>query len=178
MNAAPTHLLVGEIRKPHGIRGEVYVVPTTDNVAEIYTPGRELYLADAAGVPLDPDLGLVVVRAREFKKGLIVEFEDVVDRNAAELLRGRMLAVAAEDVPPLEDEEFFLHDLIDLEVRGLDGSVLGRVDRIYTVGASHLLGVDDGERERLVPFSREIVRSVELEDGFIVIEPTPGLMEI
>lgn len=178
MKVEPAHLLVGEVRKPHGIRGELYILPTTDNVEEIYVPGRELYLTDAEGELLDPELRLAIVRAREFKKGLIVEFDGIVDRNAAEVLRGRMLAIPADEAPPLGEGEYFLHDLVELEVRGPEGTTIGRVGRIYTVGASHLLGVEDGERERLIPFTDEIVRQVDLDNGVITIEPTPGLLDV
>jgi 16S rRNA processing protein RimM len=178
VGTAPRYLLVGEIRKPHGIKGELFVAPTTDHVDAVYAPGAELLLADPDGRPLDVERPLVVVQARPFKKGLIVRLDGVEDRNAAEVLRGRTFAVSAEDVPPLEDEEYFLHDLTDLEVQDVDGERVGRVQDVYTIGAAHLLGVHDGERERLVPFNRTVVREVDIDAGRIVIEPIPGLLDV
>ncbi len=178
MKRQPTHLIVGEIRKPHGIKGELFVLPATDNVAALYQPGRSLQLGDSQGQPIEPEVALSLAGVREFKRGLLVRFADIEDRNAADSFRGRTLLISPEDAEPLEDQEYFLHDLIDLEVRCTDGALVGRVAEIYTVGAGHLLGVDDGERERIVPFSSQMVREVNLEDGRIIIEPLPGLLEL
>lgn len=174
----PAHLIVGEIGKPHGIKGELFVMPATDNVAAVYERGRSFRLGDSDASPMEPEVLIEVAGVREFKGGLLVRFTGIGDRNAAENIRGRTLLLPRDEVQPLEDEEFFLHDLIDLEVRSLDGAVIGRVREIYTVGSGHLLSVDDGERERMIPFSRQLVREVDLEDGRIVIEPLPGLLEL
>jgi 16S rRNA processing protein RimM len=119
-----------------------------------------------------------VQAARPFKGGLIIRFEGVEDRSAAEPLRDRTLLLAVEEVRPLEANEYFLHDLSGLEVKTIAGEVIGRVLEVYEAGPSHFLGVDDGERERLIPFTGQIVREVDMEAGTIVIEPIPGLLDV
>ena len=171
-------MIVGEIRKPHGIKGECYVKPATDDVAGVYAPGREFRVGDSQGRIEEYELRLSMQAARSFKGGLIVRFEGVEDRNAAEPLRGRTLLLAADDVRPLEAGEYFLHDLGGLAVRTTSGEAVGRVVEVYEGGPSHFLGVDDGERERLIPFTKQVVREVDLEAGFIVIEPIPGLLDV
>lgn len=171
-------LIVGEIRKPHGIKGECFVVPATDDVAGVYATGRVLRVADPEGEPEEGEPTLTVAGARPFKGGLIVRFEDVSDRNAAEALRGRTLVIPRSEARPLDEGEYFLHDLAGLEVRSVEGRLIGRVSQVYEGGAGHILGVDDGERERLIPFTREVVREVDVEGGRIVIEPVRGLLDL
>lgn len=171
-------MIVGEIRKPHGIKGECYVKPATDDVAGVYAPGREFRFGDSQGQVEEYELRLTVQAARAFKGGLIIRFKGVEDRNAAEPLRGRTLLLALEDVRPLEAGEYFLHDLSGLEVKTTAGEVIGRVVEVYELGPSHCLAVDDGERERLIPFTGQIVREVDMEAGTIVIEPIPGLLDV
>jgi 16S rRNA processing protein RimM len=171
-------LIVGEIRKAHGIKGECFVSLATDDVAGIYSKGRSLLIGDSEGRPDESGLALTIAGARGFKGGLIVRFEDVHDRNAAEVLRGCTLLIRAEEARPLEAGEFFLHDLVGLEVQTLDGQRVGRVVEIYDTGPGHMLEVDDGAHGRLIPFSDQLVREVDLKAGRIVIEAIPGLLDL
>jgi 16S rRNA processing protein RimM len=153
-------------------------MPATNDVAGVYAQGRGLRLGDADGQPYPGDRILTVRAAREFKGGVIVHFDEVDDRNAAELLKGRTLLIAAEEARPLEDGEFFFHDLVGLEVQSVDGKSVGRVVEVYEGGAVEFLGVSDGERERLIPFANAVVREVDLEGGRIVIEAIRGLLDL
>ncbi|MGD2154878.1 MAG: ribosome maturation factor RimM [Gemmatimonadales bacterium] len=171
-------LIVGEIRKAHGIKGECFVSPATDDVAGVYSEGRSLLIGDSEGRPDESGLALTIAGAREFKGGLIVRFEDVRDRNAAEVLRGRTLLISPEDARPLEAGEFFLHDLVGLEVQTVEGEPVGRVVEVYETGPVHMLEVDDGTRGHLIPFSERLVREVDVQAGRIVIETIPGLLDI
>lgn len=145
---------------------------------DVYRAGRKLTVGDEQGRPLEPPTALTVVAIREFKAGLIARFDEIGDRNVADQFRGRTVLIASEEARPLAAGEYYLHDLVGLEARLPDGSLVGRVVQIYEGGASHVLGVDDGERERLIPFTRAIVREVDLDAGRIVIDPTPGLLAL
>ncbi len=100
------------------------------------------------------------------------------DRNAAEVLRGRTLLISPEEARPLEVGEFFLHDLVGLEVETAEGQQVGRVVEIYETGPGHMLEVDDGTRGHLIPFSDQLVRDVDVKAGRIVIEAIPGLLDL
>lgn len=152
-------------------------MPATDDVAGVYAEGRTLLLGDGEGRPFEPQVGMEIAGARSFKGGLIVRFAGVRDRDAAELLRGRTLLMAAAEARPLEADEYFFHDLAGLEVFTVAGERVGRVTDLYEVGPGHHLGVDDGRRERLVPFIEAIVREVDLKAGRIVIDPPAGLLD-
>ncbi len=154
------------------------MVPATDDVAGVYAQGRGLRVGDAGGRLEGLELSLTVQAAREFKGGLIVRFEGVRDRDSAEALRGRTLLIRREEARPLESGEYFLHDLVGLEMWSAEGERVGRVAAVYEGGAGHFLNVDDGEREHLIPFAGRIVRKVDLEAGRIIIEAIPGLLEL
>lgn len=171
-------LVVGEIKKPHGIKGECSVMPATDDVAGVYVKGRQLLLGDPHGHVYEPATALRVASARSFKDRVLVAFEGVHDRNAVEPLRGRTLLIRRADARPLEPGEYFLHDLDGLEVRTANGERVGRVTTVYEGGAVPYLGVDDGEREHLVPLSPQVVEKVDLEGGVITIDPPPGLLAL
>lgn len=123
-------------------------------------------------------MSLTIAMVRPFKGGLIIKFEDIEDRSTAEIFRGRTLLISASEAQPLDAGEYFIHDLIDLEVRDEAGTVLGRVRDVYPMGWTHMLGITVGAKELMIPFNRETVSQVDLESGFIVITPTPGLLDL
>ncbi len=153
-------------------------MPTTDNVAQVFESGRILQVGDRNGRPAGPEMTLTVAGVRPFKGGLLVRFEHIRDRTGSELFRDRTLLIPAQEAEPLEPGEYFLHDLVGLDVHTTDGDVVGNVREIYPVGSGYLLAVFDGEREVMVPFSGRLVRSVALDEGTIVIDPPAGLLDL
>jgi 16S rRNA processing protein RimM len=168
-------LVIGQIVRPHGIRGEVVVEVTTDDPAARFAAGSEL----AASGPAAPE-ALRIEAVRPHQGRLIVAFEGVLDRNAAEELRGIRLCVdSAEIGEPDDPDEFHDFQLIGLAVVDVDGAPLGEVVRVDHGPAADLLVVrlTDG-REALVPFVRAIVPTVDVPAGRIVLTPPPGLFEL
>jgi 16S rRNA processing protein RimM len=114
-------------------------------------------------------------------KGWRLGFAEIGDREAAESYAGCILELDEEELPALEENEFFLHDLVGLDVQDAEGSV-GRVDWVFDrPGQPVLVVVDDrGDRktERLIPFSAAIIQSVDIEAGIVRIDPPPGLLDL
>ncbi|MFS8638758.1 MAG: ribosome maturation factor RimM [Gemmatimonadota bacterium] len=176
--AEPDHLVVGHISRPHGIRGEVLVSPLTDEVEDVYEPGRELRLGDEEG-ELDADAPpLVVERWRPYRQGLLVKFEGYDDRTSVEPLAKRYLLAPIESLRPLEEGEVFYHQLLGCEVVTVEGEVVGRVREVYEVEPADLLDVKGDGRSVLIPFVERIVEEVDVEAGRIVINPPPGLLDL
>jgi 16S rRNA processing protein RimM len=165
-------VLVARIGKPHGIRGEVTVQLFTDAPEDRFEPGA---VFRAEGIPL-PEL--TVTKARWNKETLIVAFEQVPDRNTAETLRGATLFIDSDDTDDDEDDAWYEHELVGLDVR-VDGQAVGKVTALRTMAVQDLLVVElaDGH-EVLVPFVGEIVPEVDPEGGFITVEPPAGLLEL
>ena len=159
-------LVVGRVAKAHGIRGEVVVESLTDH------PSRF-----AKGATLQGPDGLLTVRAsRPHQQRLLVLFEEIPDRNAAELLRGADLTIDAVDAAPLPEGRFYAHQLDGLEVRANDGTHLGTFTRVVASPAHDLWAVETpAGREVLVPAVTPILVDVDLDAGIIWLEPPEGL---
>jgi len=176
--AGPEYLVVGHVTRPHGIRGEVYVTPLTDRPELVFAPGRRMRLGDSEAA-LDPaEPPKEVAGVRPFKRGLLVKFDDVRDRTAAEAMAGRYLLVPLAELEPLEEGEYYYHQLLGLEVVTRDGERVGCVREVYETAPAHLLEVTGEGKPHLIPFTARIVRQVDLEARRIVIEPPPGLLEL
>lgn len=164
---------VGRVGRPHGVRGEVTVRVTTDAPEQRFAPGTT-FAVDA------PDgEALTVVAARWKSGGLVVAFDGVVDRSAAEKLRGAWLTVDTADIPSSADpDEFHDAELIGLDVVTTDGRRVGTVADVLHHGQDRLVvrGVDAAEI--LVPFVRALVPDVDVDGGRVVIDPPPGLLGV
>ncbi|MDN3482298.1 ribosome maturation factor RimM [Arthrobacter sp. APC 3897] len=166
-------LQVARIGKPHGIRGEVTVQVLTDAPEDRFVPGTELTVEPASKGPL------TVLSARWNKDILLLGFEEVVDRNGAEELRGAMLSVDTDELDDEDDDEgWYEHELVGLKAR-IGGDVVGTVSGLRTLTVQDLLVIDDNEgREVFVPFVEAIVPEVNVEDGYVLLTPPEGLFEL
>ncbi len=162
-------LTIGRIGRPHGLRGEVTIEVRTDDPAVRFATGSVLKTE-----PLDRG-PLTVLSFRRISANTVVRFEGFEDRNAAETLRGTILMVEAGALPELaDDNEFYDHQLIGLEVRLLGSEQsIGRVTDVLHLPASDVLAVG----ETLIPFVSAIVPTVDLPGGFMVVDPPDGLFD-
>lgn len=173
----PGALLVGVVVRPHGLHGELVVEVRTDSPAERFTPGAVLMRAAADGVPA----GVLTVEASRPHSGrLLVRFAEAADRDAAEGLRGARLLIDSAALPPPGDpDEFHVHQLEGLRAELADGAVVGTVREVVHGPGGELLVVARPEQpDALVPFVREIVPTVDLDGGRVVLTPPEGLLEL
>lgn len=183
-------LLVGVVLRPHGLRGELVVEVRTDSPEERFAPGAVLAARSAGGARIDaarsaggaptgPDTTLTVASARPHSGRLLVRFAEVGDdRDACERLRGVQLLVSTAQLPPTVDsDEFHDHQLEGLRAELPDGSVVGTVREVAHGPGGELLVLDRPDLpDALVPFVREIVPTVDLDAGRIVLTPPEGLL--
>jgi 16S rRNA processing protein RimM len=164
-------VVVGRIGRPHGLRGEVTVQVTTDDPDERFASGAVLGTDPAGRGPL------TVVSMRRSGPVLVLGFDGVADRNAAEALRGTSLTLDASLLPvPDDPDEFYDHQLVGLTVVDQAGTVLGTVTEVWHPPAAPVLAVNrpDGSQE-LVPFVSAIVPTVDLANGRLVVDPPDGM---
>ncbi|MEV4346142.1 ribosome maturation factor RimM [Actinoplanes sp. NPDC049596] len=186
-------LVVGQIGKPHGIRGEVSVVVRTDEPEERFVPGsvfvtevpqdRRVVTGPAAvpaGVPYEVPKQLVLEQIRWHQGRGIALFENVYDRNIAEALRGVYLQVDSSALTPPEDpDEFHDHQLVGLRVESSSGEVLGTVGRIDHAPASDLIVLKKAAGgTALIPFVTAIVPEVDISGGRVVVDLPEGLLDL
>lgn len=153
-------ILLGEIGRPHGVKGLVKLKSFTEDPAAIASYG-----------PLTDETG-----ARRFALTLLADglarIEGVSDRDAAARLTGTKLYVDRDLLPPTEEEEFYLADLIGLAAQTESGASLGRIAQVEDHGAGSFLVLrDQAGRETLLPFTRAVVPVVNVAGGFVLVVP-------
>ncbi|MFL6085664.1 MAG: ribosome maturation factor RimM [Mycobacterium sp.] len=169
-------LVVGRVAKAHGIAGEVIVEVRTDDPDIRFVAGSSLRGRPSRG---GPESRYVIESVRDHGGRLLVRLGGVVDRNAAESLKGTLFVVDSEVLPPIEDpDEFYDHQLEGLHVVTTTGTAVGSVAEVLHTAAGELLSVRTEEGEVLVPFVSAIVTSVSLADQTIEIDPPEGLLEL
>jgi 16S rRNA processing protein RimM len=181
----PEYAIVGLIRKAQGIRGEVVIEPLTDKPDVIFASGSRVF----AGTP-DGDLAVVrdvkgeeetptltVAGSKPFKKGLIVQFEELQDRDSAELWRGRYLLAPFSELPPLQEDQVYLHDLMGMSVVSATGERLGAVTTFYELPQGIMLDVQTASGSVMIPYRPEIIVRTDIEARTIVVNDTLGLLD-
>ena len=173
MAVAADDIAIGRIGPARGVRGDVFVEPWTDDPDTRFAVGVVLRTDPETAGPL------TVVSANGASGKLVLRFEGVDDRAAAEALRGVLLVIAAGERPEIDDpDEFYATDLIGLAASTVDGTELGPVRDVIDVAGADYLVVDIAGQERLVPFVAAIVPTVDIEGGRVVIDPPNGLFEL
>ena len=165
-------VVVGRIGRPHGIRGEVSVEVRTDDPEGRFAVGTSLRTDPATVGPL------TIVAGKVHSGRLLLEFAGYTDRSAVEGLRGTLLLADVEPDEELDDpDEFYDSQLVGLRVRTADGAHVGTVAEMVHLPAQDLLAVERPDApEVLIPFVAEIVPTVDLVAGEIVVTPPPGLL--
>jgi 16S rRNA processing protein RimM len=162
-------VVVGRIKRAHGIKGEVGVDVRTDEPERRFAPGTSLTCGDRT---------LTVASSRQHSGRLLVSFHEVTDRTAAEGLHGRLLEAEIDpDERPADPQEFYDHQLVGLHVHASDDAVIGMVTEVLHGPAQDTLVVDAGAHEVLVPFVEAHVPVVDVDAGFVRLADVPGLLD-
>ncbi|WP_330298802.1 ribosome maturation factor RimM [Streptomyces sp. NBC_00503] len=166
-------LVVARIGRAHGIKGEVTVEVRTDEPELRLGPGAVLQTEPASAGPLTVETG------RVHSGRLMLRFAGVKDRTGAEALRNILLIAEVDPSElPEEEDEYYDHQLMDLDVVLEDGTAVGRITEISHLPSQDLFIVErpDGT-EVMIPFVEEIVAEIDLEEQRCVITPPPGLID-
>lgn len=162
-------LQVGVITTTHGIRGEVKVYPTTDEP-------RRFEVLDSVLLDTGKELcQLDIERVRYFKNLVILKFKDVDNINDIEPYKGKSLYVPREMALPLGEDEYYIGDLIGMEVFLEDGSSFGTLKDVIETGANDVYVIRTTEREVLVPAIKDCIKEVDVENNKMVIHLLKGL---
>lgn len=166
-------VIVGRIGRAHGIKGEVAIEVRTDE------PDRRFPVDGTLVTVSDPPRTLTITATRWHGGRLLVRFKGVPDRTAAEQLRNlEVQAEIGEDERPEDPDEFYDRDLIGLRVRTTDGEEAGEVITVVHLPLQDLLEIRrPAGNAVLVPLVEELVPSIDLDEGFLVVADRPGLLD-
>ncbi|MGC8861953.1 MAG: ribosome maturation factor RimM [Armatimonadota bacterium] len=160
-------ITIGRIVGPFGIRGEVRVLPTTDFL-DRFDPGGEIVLSLPEG-----RRACRIERSRQHKSGIILKLEGVDSRNHAEELRGVYIVIGESDLRELEEDRFYVFDIIGLKVVTEDGRDQGVVTEVLQGGANDVYVTSTG---LCIPALKDVVARVDLRSGVMTIRAVPGLL--
>lgn len=165
-------VVIGEVTAPHGVRGEVRVLPMTDFPQRFRRVERLFVRRPQQDVPEQRN----VQWTKFHKQFVLIKFEGIDDRDSAEQLRRALVQVAPEDVYPLPPGEYYVFDIIGLPVFDESGRRLGVVRDVLFTGANDVYVVETVDRtELLLPAIKDVVRRIDVEGRRMEVRLLPGL---
>lgn len=174
--SGPPPIIVGKIRKAHGVRGDVVVEALTDEPDAVFAVGRRLFAGTTTGDPARDGAELHIAAATPFKGGFIIHFAEIADRDVAETWRNRFLLAQASELTALGDDEVYVHDLIGMRVELESGAPVGSVADTFELPQGLALDVAREKGTVMIPYDR-VVTSVDRERRVIRIDPPAGLLD-
>lgn len=155
-------IVIGKIVAPHGVRGDIRIMPLTD---------RPEQFLNLSYLLLEDGRQLTVKAARFHKRMVLVSTKEITTMSDAELLRDKKILIRAEDLPPLEEGRFYVADLIGLPVFDEEGKQLGTFKDSITTGSNdvYIVAVPGG-KDLLIPALKIYVREINLQEKRIVVK--------
>jgi len=165
----PSFLIIGQITKPHGVNGEMRVQPHTDLPAR-FTWLDVVYIGESEPRPYE------VTGVRLHKNMVLLKLAGFNNRNDAESLRGQLLQVPENEALPLEDGEYYLFQLLGLQVVTDQGLELGKLVEVIETGANHVFRVSGVGQEVLLPDIDDVILDIDFDNGRMTVHLLPGLL--
>lgn len=173
----PEFVIVGRVRRAHGIRGEVVVEPITDEPDAVFASGRRFLVGDAHGELVAGAPELRIGSVRPFKEGLLIAFDGVGDRTAAERWRDRFLFVSGNELTAPGEGEAYVHELAGMRVVLESGEEVGEVRDVFELPQGYAIEVARGAGTTVIPLLDEFLVSVERDARRIIVNLPDGLLE-
>lgn len=164
-------LQVGVISSTHGIRGEVKVFPTTDDPARFKQLKRVYLETGREQIPLE------IQGVKFFKQFVIVKFKGIDNINDIERYKGKSLMIDREDAVDLSEDEYYIADMIGMEVYLEDGSFFGSLKEVMETGANDVYIIDSTEHgEVLLPAIKDCILEINIEENCMTVHLMEGLI--
>ena len=164
-------MTVGRIVRPHGVKGQVEIVPLTDS-PQRFQSGRRFELKP----PIAGRESIKLTDVAWKKDRVVATVEGVDDRRGAEALVGHELMIP-ESKARKPAGSYWHHEIIGCQVVTEEGRRLGRVTEILRTGAGDVYVVDD-DRRYLIPATKDVIKKIDVDRSLIKIKPLPGLLEL
>jgi len=170
----PHYLVLGKIERPHGVRGEIRMRIMTD-YPERLRDLKQVYLGTD---PHKEEARLYTIDTLRFHQGnALLRFKETTDRNDADLLRGLLVMIDLANAVPLEDDEFYLYQIIGATVITDEGQTLGTVKDVIETGANDVYVLKSPDYgELLIPVHDETLLDVDVDARQITVRLPEGLL--
>ena len=160
---------IGKVSGVHGLNGNLKVWSFAHSI-ESFTPGSKVFLKPAE----KKSESFNILKVMPHKKGFLLSLEGIDNRNLAEDFVGSEIKITRNQLPELQDDNWYWQDLIDLDVFDHEKGFIGKVKEIFPTGAHDILVVMDNKRETLVPMHRHFVKSIDIKKRAIKINLPEG----
>lgn len=160
---AEKRIVIGKIGAPHGIRGELKITPLTD-FPDRFSELKQVYADDEL---------LTVESVRYQNNFVLMKFAEYPVREEAASLTGRHLQVTRDDAMPLEEGQYYIGDIIGLEVYNEAGEYLGIVTNVFPTGSNdvYVVSKKDSAKELLIPALKKVVLQISVAEGKMIVRP-------
>jgi 16S rRNA processing protein RimM len=165
------YVVIGIIGKAHGIKGEVQIIPITDE-PEQFQSLKTIYVNSNGR---RTTWGIEQVRFAADK--ILIKFDQLNDRTIAQNYHGSQIERKRSDLQPLSDNEYYIFQLIGLKVETDEGCPLGELIDVWKLPANDVYVVQDGQKELLIPAIKDVIKEIDLKHQKMVIIPMAGLFE-
>jgi 16S rRNA processing protein RimM len=176
-SSADEFFIVGRVRRAHGLRGELAIEAITDAPDAVFACGARVFAGTTTGDLSAERTELHVVQAAPFKGGMIISFREITNRTEAERWRDRYFLVPASELPPPEEGEVYVHELIDMRVVLTSGAEVGIVIDVYELPQGLALDVRRDGGTVMLPFNDRVVAGVDREARVITVDPPEGMLD-
>ncbi len=175
VNVPDGFLAVGRVISAHGTRGEVAIEPYTDFPEERFAAGQSILLGDE----MEP---VEIESMRPHKNRMLLRFDHVVNRDDAEAMRGTWLFIPEDAAVELEEDTYFVHQILGLTVQTEEQQILGTVTDVLFTGANEVYVIKPAEsvnkgRDILIPATTEVIKNVDLAAGLLTVALLPGIVD-
>lgn len=164
------YLAIGKVTRAHGLRGEILVTVLTE-FPDRFATTEWVYLGNE--FEAEP---YRVTNHRWHKGNILLTLSGVADRTQAEQLRGQLVQVPIDEAVALPEGSYYLYQLLGLQVVTTEDSVLGHIVDILETGANDVYVVGNNDREILVPAIPDVIQSIDLQKGQMIIKVIAGLI--
>jgi 16S rRNA processing protein RimM len=166
-------IVIGRVSRPHGMKGEIRIEYFNPEDPNFFSRYQMIFIQGDKESPR-PYRPIAV---RPHKKFVLAQLEGVRTREEAEQLKGKVVLVDAAELPPLDADEYYWHEILGMRVVTENGGDVGKITEIVPTGSNDVYVVREGEKESLIPAIKDVILSIDKKARTIIIRPFEGLLK-
>lgn len=164
---------IGKISNTHGVKGELRVIPSTDDITR-FERLKSIYV-------VSKDVNEYEIETVRYHKNyILLKLKGIDNMSDAELLKNTLIKIERKDTLPLGKDEYYIKDLMDIEVMTEEGRNLGKIVDIIVTGSNDVYVIDSKEtsKQMLIPAIKEVIKKVDIENRQMVVKLLEGLEDL